>query len=152
MTSQKTATSGSYGRGWFANFQKLVSLSNKSWNSCEVSSMMLKKTLQNIFWKEDALRRIHGSSPLTNYCNAHIDQYLKKQRQSGNEIWSVNRIYPKQHLWIITESYTKCDWETIPRPFFKKLKLSISLDQYDKVLCILLLLFANLRTIEIDWN
>ena len=24
-------------------------------------------------------------------CNTHIDQYLKKQRQSGNEIWSVNR-------------------------------------------------------------
>ena len=30
--------------------------------------MMLKKTLQNIFWKEDALRRIHGSSPLILFC------------------------------------------------------------------------------------
>ena len=29
---------------------------------------------------------------LTNNCNTHIDQYLKKLKQSGNEIWSVNRI------------------------------------------------------------
>ena len=27
------------------------------------------------------------------------------------------------------KSYTKCGGETIPRPFFKKSKLSISLDQ-----------------------
>ena len=24
--------------------------------------------------------------------NTHIDQYLKKQRQPDNEIWSVNRV------------------------------------------------------------
>ena len=29
---------------------------------------------------------------LTNNCNTHINQYLKNVRQSGNEIWSVNRI------------------------------------------------------------
>ena len=29
---------------------------------------------------------------LTNHCNTHIDQYLKKWRQSDYEIWSVNRI------------------------------------------------------------
>ena len=50
------------------------------------------------------------------------------------------------------ESYTKCSEETIPRLFSKKSKLSISLDQYFKVLYILFLLFPNLRTIEIDWN
>ena len=27
-----------------------------------------------------------------------IDQYLKKQRQLGNEIWSVNRIYLQKHF------------------------------------------------------
>ena len=26
------------------------------------------------------------------YCNTHIDQYLKKLGQSGNEFWSVNSI------------------------------------------------------------
>ena len=28
----------------------------------------------------------------TNNCNTHITQYLKKQRQSCNEVWSVNKI------------------------------------------------------------
>ena len=28
----------------------------------------------------------------TNNYNAHIVKYLKKERQSNNEIWSVNRI------------------------------------------------------------
>ena len=27
-----------------------------------------------------------------NNCNIHITQYLKKERQSGNEIWSVNKM------------------------------------------------------------
>ena len=48
------------------------------------------------------------------------------------------------------KSYTKYGRETIPRPFSKKSKLSISLDQYSKVLYILFLLFAKLSTIESD--
>ena len=51
---------------------------------------------------------------------------------------------------FLEKSYTKCGGETIPRPFSKKSKLSISLDQYSKVSYILFLLFATLRTIEID--
>ena len=51
---------------------------------------------------------------------------------------------------FIQKSYTKCGRETIPRPFFKKSKFRISLDQYFKVLNIFFLLFAKLRTIEID--
>ena len=51
---------------------------------------------------------------------------------------------------FLEESYTKCGGETIPRPFLKKSKLSISLDQYSGVLYILFLLFAKLRAIEID--
>ena len=46
--------------------------------------------------------------------------------------------------------YTKGDGETIPRLFSEKSNLSISLDQYFKVLYILLLLFAKLRTIKSD--
>ena len=53
---------------------------------------------------------------------------------------------------FLEKSYTNCGGETIPRPFSKKSKLSISLDQYFKVLYILFLLFAKLRTIESDWN
>ena len=33
----------------------------------------------------------------------------------------------------IEKSYKKCDGETIPRPFSKKSKLSLSLDRYSKV-------------------
>ena len=51
---------------------------------------------------------------------------------------------------FLAKSYTIYGEETIPRPFFKKSKLSISLDQYSKVLYILFLLFAKLRTIESD--
>ena len=51
---------------------------------------------------------------------------------------------------FLEKSYTDCGGETIPRPFFKKSKLSVSLDQYSKVLYILLLLFAKLRTTESD--
>ena len=40
---------------------------------------------------------------------------------------------------FLEKSYTKCGGETIPRPFSKKLKLSISLDQYSKVSYILFL-------------
>ena len=50
------------------------------------------------------------------------------------------------------KSNSKCGGETILRPFSEISKLSISLDQYFKVLYILLLLSAKLRTIESDWN
>ena len=47
-------------------------------------------------------------------------------------------------------SYTKFRRETVPRPFSKKSKLNISLDQYSNVLYILFVLFAKWRTIESD--
>ena len=51
---------------------------------------------------------------------------------------------------FLEKSCTKCGGETIPRPFSKKSKLSIFLDQYSKSLYILFLLVAKLRTIESD--
>ena len=50
---------------------------------------------------------------------------------------------------LINKSYTKCGGETIPRPFSKKSKFSISLDQSPKVLCNLFLLYAKVRTIAV---
>ena len=50
---------------------------------------------------------------------------------------------------FVAKSYTECAGETIPRPLSRKSKLSISLDQYCKVLNSLFLLYANLRAIEI---
>ena len=49
---------------------------------------------------------------------------------------------------FLEKSYTKCGGETSPRHFSEKLKLSISLDQYSKVLYSLFLLYTNLRAIE----
>ena len=45
-------------------------------------------------------------------------------------------------------SYTKYGGETSPRLFSEKLKSSISLDQYSKVLYSLFLLYGKLRAIE----
>ena len=50
---------------------------------------------------------------------------------------------------FLEKSYTKCDGETSPRPFSENLKLSISLDQYSKVLYSLILLYVKLRAIEV---
>ena len=63
-------------------------------------------------------------------------------------------LFIEYNLWNIfpEKSYKKCGGETLHRPFFKKSKLSIYVDQYSKVLSILLLLFPKLRTIENDWN
>ena len=50
---------------------------------------------------------------------------------------------------FVEKSYTKFAGETIPRLLSKKSKLSVSLDQYCKVLNSLFLLYSNLRAIEI---
>ena len=47
------------------------------------------------------------------------------------------------------KSYTKYNGETISKPFHKNSKLSISQDQWSKILCSLILLYNKLRTIEI---
>ena len=49
---------------------------------------------------------------------------------------------------FLGKSYTNCGGKTIPRPFSKKSKLSISLDQESQVLHGLFLLYDKLRYIE----
>ena len=50
---------------------------------------------------------------------------------------------------FLETSNTKCGGETIPRPFSKKSKLSIYLDQLSKVLYGLFLLYTRLKTIKV---
>ena len=59
---------------------------------------------------------------------------------------------PKYNLRkiFLEKSYTKCGGETISRPFSKKSKLSISLDQYFQVLYILFSLFAKLGLSKLE--
>ena len=77
-----------------------------------------------------------------------ISQEVKAIRQ-----WNFGQLleYNMRNIFV-EKSYTKCGEETIPRSFSKKLKLSISLDQQPKVLYILFLSYAKLRTIKIYWN
>ena len=52
----------------------------------------------------------------TDNYNTPIAQYLKKQRQQDNEIWSINRTY--QGSILLEKFYTKCGAEaTSPRLF-----------------------------------
>ena len=50
---------------------------------------------------------------------------------------------------FVEKLYTKCGGETSPGLFSEKIKLTISLDQWSKVLYSLFLLFGKLRAIEI---
>ena len=76
-----------------------------------------------------------------------MDQYLEKK---GNEAIEFDQLieYNTKNIFL-EKPYTNYDGETISRPFSEKLKLSISLDQWSKVLCSLFLLYTKLRTIEI---
>ena len=56
-------------------------------------------------------------------------------RSKGNQAMKFDQLidYNMRNI-SLEKSYTKCDVESIPRPFSKKSKLSISLDQLPKVL------------------
>ena len=56
--------------------------------------------------------------------------------------WNMRNIF-------LGKSYTKCGGVTSPKPFSEKLKLTLFLDQWFKVLYSLLLLYDKLRAIEI---
>ena len=70
-------------------------------------------------------------------------------RSKGNRTIKVDPEieYDMRNIFV-KKSYTKCAGEKIPRPLSKKPKLSISLDRYCEILSKLLLLYANLRAIE----
>ena len=71
-------------------------------------------------------------------------------RSKGNETMKFGHLidYNMRNIFL-EKSYTKCGGETSPRIFSRKLKLSISLNQYLKVFCSLFLLYCKLRPIEI---
>ena len=70
----------------------------------------------------------------------HILQYLKKQRQPDNEIWSV-----KMRNIFLEKSYTKCGGKASLRSYLKKSKLNIYLDQQSEILYRLFLLYAQVE-------
>ena len=56
-------------------------------------------------------------------------------RSKGNQTMKFGQLigYNLRNIFL-ERSYTKCGGETSPRPFSEKSKLSVSLDQYSKVL------------------
>ena len=81
----------------------------------------------------------------------HILSNISRSR--GNQTMKFGHLieYNVRNIFL-EKSFIKCCEETIPRPCSKKSKLSISLDQWSKVLYILFLLYAKLRAIKICWN
>ena len=68
----------------------------------------------------------------------NISRYKGNQNMKFGQLLEYNT---KSFLEILCAKY---GGETIPRPIFKKLKFSVSLDQYFKVLCSLFLLCPKL--------
>ena len=84
------------------------------------------------------------------YQTIAIHILLNISRSKDNQIMKFGQLikYNTRNIFV-EKSYTKHGRETIPRPLSKMPKLSMSLDQYCKVLNGLFLLYANLRAIEI---
>ena len=71
-------------------------------------------------------------------------------KSKGNQTMKLGQLINYNMRNISPEkSYSKYGGETRPRPFSKKLKLSMSLDHKSKVLYSLFLLYAMQRAIEI---
>ena len=71
-------------------------------------------------YKKDLVRKIKVNFKIydvttweTNNCGTHIDQYLKKERRSDNENWSVNRILHEKHF--SREIMHKMWWRNYPQ-------------------------------------
>ena len=71
-------------------------------------------------------------------------------RSKGNQPMKFGQLIDYNiRISFIEKSCTKCSEESNPRPFYKKSKLSISLDQQSKVLYSLFLSYAKLRAVKI---
>ena len=70
-------------------------------------------------------------------------------RNKSNQTMKFGQLIEYYINIILEKSYTKCDGETSLRPFPGRLKLSISLDQWSKVLYSSFLLYPKLRAIKI---
>ena len=53
---------------------------------------------------------------------------------------------------VLGKSYAKCGGEASPRAFSKKLKFTISLEQWSKVLHSFFLFYDKLRAFKIYWK
>ena len=52
----------------------------------------------------------------------------------GNQVVEFGQLIDYNKRYIFLKSYTKCDGEASPRPFYKKARSSVSLDQQSETL------------------
>ena len=88
------------------------------------------------------------SQPRKQTIAIHILQYISRNKDKQTMKFG-QLIECNMRNIFFQKSYIKCAGDTSPRPFSKKSKLSISLDQQPKVLQSLFLLYAKLRAIEV---
>ena len=70
-------------------------------------------------------------------------------RSKGNQIMKFGQLKEYNMTSIFLEkSYKKCDGETSPRAFYKKSKLSASLDQQSEILQNLFLLYVKVEVYQ----
>ena len=86
----------------------------------------------------------------TSNCKIHIAN-ISRSKVSQRLKFGQLIEYNMRNIFLET-LYRKSGEETIPRPFSKKTKVNISLDQSFKVLYILFLLYAKLRAVNLYWN
>ena len=80
------------------------------------------------------------------HCNRHIAQYC---RSKGSQKIFGQLIEDNMRNIFLEKLYTKCCRETSPKPFSEKLNLSVSPDEWPKILQSLFLFYAKLRAIKI---
>ena len=121
--------------------QKLFSFS-RCLTFCRDFLVMQKKVLIR------KIRLISKFLTQPGYQTIAIHILSKFSRSKDNQAMKFGQLieYNMRNIFL-EKSCTKYSVETIPRPFSKKSHVSISLDQYFKVLCSLFLLHANLRAI-----
>ena len=129
----------------FISPQKLFSFSRYLSFCLEFLSSVMQQN--GLIRKIRLFAKFMTSQPGIQTITLHI---LLISRSKGSQTMKFGRLieYNKRNIFL-EKSYTKCVKEAIPRPFSKKSKLSISLDQQPKVLNCLFLLYAKLRAIEI---
>ena len=100
---------------------------------------------------------------VSNFMTSQIGQQIIKMnilsnitRSKGNQAMKFSQLiyYEKREIYEITweffffffeKSFSKCFGEGIPRPIYKKSKLSVSLDQLSEMLQSLFLLYVHVK-------
>ena len=125
------------------NYFKVYSLNQKR-GSATKAIHLFQKILERwttIFWKQ--AHTFHWQYP-------PIHQYLKKYKLSGNEIWSINRIWHEKHFsW---KTISKMWWRNYSHTLSLKIKIEHISGSIASVFCNLFLLYAMLRTTAVYWN